>query len=111
MGVIADDLDGDGRLDLFHTNFINQSSVVRHDSEKLAEEIVHLINRRARPLFWALDNFKASQTANARGGDPNWRLLEITARLPASARRGDCGLAMACAACSSTTSATSPTSR
>ena len=35
------------------------------------------------PLFWAMDNFKEAQTANPRGGDPNWRLLEITARLPA----------------------------
>ncbi|HEU4754935.1 MAG TPA: gluconeogenesis factor YvcK family protein [Armatimonadota bacterium] len=35
--------------------FISQSNVVRHDPEELAREIVDLINRRARPLFWALD--------------------------------------------------------
>jgi tetratricopeptide (TPR) repeat protein len=29
MGVVADDLNGDGRIDLFHTNFINQSSTLR----------------------------------------------------------------------------------
>jgi uncharacterized cofD-like protein len=36
-------------------SFINQSSVVRHDSDKLAEAIIEVINRRARPLFWMLD--------------------------------------------------------
>jgi len=35
--------------------FINQSSVVRHDSDRLAEAIIEVINRRARPLFWMLD--------------------------------------------------------
>lgn len=35
--------------------FISQSAVVRHDPDKLAEAIVALINRRARPLFWMLD--------------------------------------------------------
>jgi tetratricopeptide (TPR) repeat protein len=29
MGVVADDLNGDGLIDLFHTNFINQSSTLR----------------------------------------------------------------------------------
>jgi enediyne biosynthesis protein E4 len=29
MGVIAEDLNGYGRIDLFHTNFINQSSTLR----------------------------------------------------------------------------------
>jgi tetratricopeptide (TPR) repeat protein len=29
MGVVADDLNGDGRIDLFHTNFTNQSSTLR----------------------------------------------------------------------------------
>jgi tetratricopeptide (TPR) repeat protein len=29
MGVVAEDLNGDGRIDLFHTNFINQSSTLR----------------------------------------------------------------------------------
>jgi uncharacterized cofD-like protein len=36
-------------------SFISQSSVVRHDSERLAEAIIEVINRRARPLFWMLD--------------------------------------------------------
>lgn len=36
-------------------NFINQSRVVRHDHEKLAEAIAKLINRRIRPYFWLLD--------------------------------------------------------
>lgn len=29
MGVVAEDLNGDGLIDLFHTNFINQSSTLR----------------------------------------------------------------------------------
>jgi hypothetical protein len=29
MGVVAEDLNGDGRIDLFHTNFINQMSTLR----------------------------------------------------------------------------------
>jgi hypothetical protein len=29
MGVVADDLNGDGRIDLFHTNFINQNNTLR----------------------------------------------------------------------------------
>jgi hypothetical protein len=29
MGVVAEDLNGDGRIDLFHTNIINQSSTLR----------------------------------------------------------------------------------
>ena len=29
MGVVAEDLNADGRIDLFHTNFINQSSSLR----------------------------------------------------------------------------------
>jgi enediyne biosynthesis protein E4 len=29
MGVVADDLNGDGRIDLFHTNFINQTNTLR----------------------------------------------------------------------------------
>ena len=29
MGVVAEDLNDDGRIDLFHTNFINQSSTLR----------------------------------------------------------------------------------
>jgi uncharacterized cofD-like protein len=36
-------------------DFISQSSVVRHDPDRLAEEIVRLVNRRVRPLLWALD--------------------------------------------------------
>lgn len=36
-------------------SFISQNAVVRHDPEKLAEAIVHQINRKARPLFWMLD--------------------------------------------------------
>ncbi len=36
------------------------------------------------PLFWALDSFKGSQTADTRGGDPNWRLTALPDdRLPA----------------------------
>lgn len=35
--------------------FISQSSVVRHDSDRLAEAIIRVINRRPNPLFWALD--------------------------------------------------------
>lgn len=35
--------------------FINQSKVVRHDHEKLAEAIVKLVNRRIRPYFWLFD--------------------------------------------------------
>ncbi len=29
MGVVADDLDGDGLVDIFHTNFLNESSTLR----------------------------------------------------------------------------------
>ena len=29
MGVVADDLNGDGRIDLFHTNFVNQTNTLR----------------------------------------------------------------------------------
>ena len=29
MGVVAEDLNSDGRIDLFHTNFINQSNTLR----------------------------------------------------------------------------------
>src|SRR4029077_8067041 len=29
MGVVAEDLNGDGRIDLFHTNFINQTNTLR----------------------------------------------------------------------------------
>ncbi|HZW33109.1 MAG TPA: FG-GAP-like repeat-containing protein [Isosphaeraceae bacterium] len=29
MGVVAEDLNGDGRIDLFHTNFINQANTLR----------------------------------------------------------------------------------
>lgn len=36
-------------------NFISQSSVVRHDPEKLAEAIVTVISRQGRAIFWALD--------------------------------------------------------
>lgn len=36
-------------------SFISQSSVVRHDSDRLAEAIIEVINRRARPLLWMLD--------------------------------------------------------
>jgi uncharacterized cofD-like protein len=36
-------------------SFISQSSVVRHDPEKLAASIVDVVNRRVRPLFWAWD--------------------------------------------------------
>ena len=35
--------------------FMSQSNVVRHDSEQLAEIIIRVINRQARPLFWMLD--------------------------------------------------------
>jgi uncharacterized cofD-like protein len=37
-------------------SFISQSSVVRHDSEKLSQAIIEVINRRAHPLFWMLDH-------------------------------------------------------
>lgn len=36
-------------------DFISQSSVVRHDPEKLSQAIIHLINRRSNPLFWFHD--------------------------------------------------------
>jgi uncharacterized cofD-like protein len=36
-------------------DFIHQSRVVRHDSEKLAEAIVGVVNRRARPFLWIFD--------------------------------------------------------
>ncbi|HZZ80710.1 MAG TPA: hypothetical protein VFE62_19565 [Gemmataceae bacterium] len=37
------------------------------------------------PLFWALDNFKSSQVADARGGDRDWRMpLLPDDRLPAA---------------------------
>jgi uncharacterized cofD-like protein len=36
-------------------NFINQSSVVRHDSDRLAEAVGGLLNRRPRPFLWMLD--------------------------------------------------------
>jgi hypothetical protein len=29
MGVVAEDLNGDGRIDLFHTNFVNQTNTLR----------------------------------------------------------------------------------
>jgi uncharacterized cofD-like protein len=35
--------------------FISQQSVVRHDQELLAEQIVRLTGRRTSPLFWFLD--------------------------------------------------------
>jgi tetratricopeptide (TPR) repeat protein len=31
MGVVAEDLDGDGRIDLFHTNYINEPSTLLHN--------------------------------------------------------------------------------
>jgi tetratricopeptide (TPR) repeat protein len=31
MGVVAEDLDGDGQIDLFHTNFINEGSTLLHN--------------------------------------------------------------------------------
>lgn len=35
--------------------FMSQSNVVRHDSERLAEIIIRVINRQARSLVWMLD--------------------------------------------------------
>jgi hypothetical protein len=36
------------------------------------------------PLFWAIDNFKGAQTADARTGDRNWRMAPLADdRLPA----------------------------
>ncbi|MFO0908917.1 MAG: FG-GAP-like repeat-containing protein [Isosphaeraceae bacterium] len=31
MGVIADDMDGDGRIDIFHTNFLNEPNTLHHN--------------------------------------------------------------------------------
>jgi uncharacterized cofD-like protein len=36
-------------------DFISQSSVVRHDPEKLSEAIIRLIHRKSNPLFWFQD--------------------------------------------------------
>jgi len=36
-------------------SLISESSVIRHDSEKLAAAVIEVVSRRARPLFWALD--------------------------------------------------------
>ena len=30
-GVIAEDLDGDGRIDLFHANFLNEANTLHHN--------------------------------------------------------------------------------
>jgi uncharacterized cofD-like protein len=35
--------------------FLSRQSVVRHDHERLAEEIVRLTGRRTSPLFWFMD--------------------------------------------------------
>lgn len=36
-------------------DLINESRVVRHDSARLAEAIVRIVNRRARPFLWIFD--------------------------------------------------------
>jgi uncharacterized cofD-like protein len=54
---VRPDLDEIRRLGLrpISAKFISQSSVVRHDSEKLAEAIIRVVHERTRLQFWFFD--------------------------------------------------------